>query len=224
MFVLPDNDWKPIMQEEMEKDYFKSLQQFLRQEYEQHIIYPKKEQVFNALRLTSLSDCKVCILGQDPYHGPNQAHGLSFSVQPGQKIPPSLRNMYKELQNDLNVPVPKDGYLVKWAKQGVLLLNTVLTVRDGQPNSHQKKGWETFTNRIIEVLNNRSEPVIFLLWGKHAQDKQKLIHAQHHHILVAPHPSPLSARRGFFGSKPFSKINDLLVKEGVEKIDWNLSS
>ncbi|QDP42029.1 uracil-DNA glycosylase [Radiobacillus deserti] len=212
------------MQEEMEKDYFKSLQQFLRQEYEQHIIYPKKEQVFNALRLTSLSDCKVCILGQDPYHGPNQAHGLSFSVQPGQKIPPSLRNMYKELQNDLNVPVPKDGYLVKWAKQGVLLLNTVLTVRDGQPNSHQKKGWETFTNRIIEVLNNRSEPVIFLLWGKHAQDKQKLIHAQHHHILVAPHPSPLSARRGFFGSKPFSKINDLLVKEGVEKIDWNLSS
>ncbi|UFT99437.1 uracil-DNA glycosylase [Radiobacillus kanasensis] len=223
MFLLPDNDWKPIIQEEMEKEYFQSLMQFLEDEYQNYPVYPKKKQVWEALRLTSLSGCKVCILGQDPYHGPNQAHGLSFSVQPGQKTPPSLRNMFKELQDDLNVPIPSDGYLANWAKQGVLLLNTVLTVRDGEPYSHQKKGWETFTNRLIDVLNQQSEPIVFILWGKHAQEKQKRIDIEHHDIITSPHPSPLSARRGFFGSKPFSKTNQFLKARNVAPIDWSLS-
>lgn len=194
----------------------------MKEEYSTHVVYPKKEDIFNALEYTSYENTKVVILGQDPYHGPNQAHGLSFSVQPGIKTPPSLLNMYKELRDEYGYDIPNNGYLVKWAEQGVLLLNTVLTVRQGEANSHKGKGWEHFTDRVIELLNEREKPVIFILWGRHAQAKKKLITNTKHHIIESVHPSPLSARRGFFGSKPYSKVNTILANMGEREIDWEI--
>ncbi|PGS55253.1 uracil-DNA glycosylase [Bacillus sp. AFS041924] len=214
------SEWKERLNSEFEKQYFKDLLQFLEEEYKEKIIYPAKEHIFQALNECSYEDCKVVILGQDPYHQPGQAHGLSFSVLPGVKIPPSLRNIYKELNSDLGVEVPTSGYLNNWAKQGILLLNTVLTVREGEPNSHKNKGWELFTNTILSMLNQHKRPIIFVLWGKHAQAKEELITSDHHVILKAHHPSPLSASRGFFGSKPFSQINQKLVEHQMKPMDW----
>ncbi len=216
------NDWQTVLGEEFEKPYYRELRQFLIKEYETKTIYPAKEDIFNAFHYTSYENVKVVLLGQDPYHGPNQAHGLSFSVQPGVKPPPSLRNIFKELQDDLGLPIPPDGYLKGWADNGVLLLNTVLTVREGEAHSHKGRGWETFTDTVIRSLNAKEEPVVFHLWGRPAQSKLPLIDTTKHHVLTAAHPSPLSARRGFFGSKPFSKVNELLKNSGHSEIDWSL--
>ena len=217
------NDWQPIIQAEMDKPYFKELWSFVEQQYATETIYPAKEHIFNALKETSYSQTKVVILGQDPYHGVNQAHGLSFSVQAGHKFPPSLRNILQELQDDIGCEYPQSGELTKWAKQGVLLLNTVLTVQQGKANSHQKKGWERFTDALLQTLAERPEPVVFVLWGKPAQTKEKYIEPYTHHtILKSVHPSPLSAYRGFFGSKPFSQINHALITNGQQPIDWCL--
>ncbi|MFK4291028.1 uracil-DNA glycosylase [Bacillus sp. RC250] len=216
------NDWGPLLGPEFEKEYYQNLANFLKEEYEEHVIYPKKEDIFNALEYTSYENTKVVILGQDPYHGPNQAHGLSFSVQPGIKTPPSLLNMYKELRDEYGYEIPNNGYLVKWAEQGVLLLNTVLTVRQGEANSHKGKGWEHFTDHVIELLNEREKPVVFILWGRHAQAKKKLITNTNHYIIESVHPSPLSARRGFFGSKPYSKVNEILSNMDEKEIDWQI--
>ncbi|OOQ93060.1 uracil-DNA glycosylase [Bacillus cereus] len=216
------NDWGPLLGSEFEKEYYQALADFLKEEYEEHVIYPKKEDIFNALQYTSYENTKVVILGQDPYHGPNQAHGLSFSVQPGIKTPPSLLNMYKELRDEYGYEIPNNGYLVKWAEQGVLLLNTVLTVRQGEANSHKGKGWEHFTDRVIELLNEREKPVVFILWGRHAQAKKNLITNTNHYIIESVHPSPLSARRGFFGSKPYSKVNEILSNMDEKEIDWQI--
>ena len=216
------NQWDILLKEEWEKPYFQRLAAFIKKEYETSIIYPKQEDLFNALYLTDYPDVKAVILGQDPYHGPNQAHGLSFSVQPGERIPPSLRNIYKELQADLGIDIPSHGYLEKWAKEGVLLLNTVLTVQKGKAHSHQNKGWETFTDQVISLLNKREQPVIFILWGKPAQSKLPLIDQEKHVCLLAPHPSPLSANKGFFGSRPFSKANHILKQWKVKEIDWRV--
>lgn len=218
-----ENEWQHILQDEFNKPYYEKLRKFIAEEYSQGTVYPPKEDVMNALHTTSYSDVKVVILGQDPYHGPNQAHGMSFSVKPGVPQPPSLKNMLKELQDDLGYPIPDHGYLMKWAQQGVLLLNTVLTVRAGQANSHKGQGWEQFTDAIITKLAERQKPIIFVLWGRPAQAKKTII-ARHpqHVILEAPHPSPLSAHRGFFGSKPYSKINEQLIAWGEKPIDWQL--
>lgn len=220
------NTWHNVLKEQTTLDYYKNLQVFLNNEYEMNTIYPKKSHIFNALNYTDYNDVKVVLLGQDPYHGPNQAHGLSFSVLPGQKLPPSLKNMLKELQEDLGCELPDHGELTNWAKQGVLLLNTVLTVRAGEANSHQKKGWELFTDAIIESIAQREKPVVFLLWGKPAQSKRSIIERcnNNHVIYEAPHPSPLSAHRGFFGSKPYSKTNEALVSFGQTPIDWCLQN
>ncbi|UPK50101.1 uracil-DNA glycosylase [Priestia megaterium] len=217
-----NNDWAPLLEEEFQKDYYIQLREFLVDEYNHHTIYPDKYDIFNALHYTDYKNVKVVILGQDPYHGPNQAHGLSFSVQPGVKTPPSLVNIYKELKNEMDYHIPNNGYLVKWAEQGVLLLNTVLTVRRGEANSHKGKGWEQLTDRIIELVAQKEEPVVFLLWGKHAQAKKELIHHSHHLILESPHPSPFSANRGFFGNNHFQRANDFLVKHGRQSIDWQI--
>ncbi len=216
------NSWDSILAGEFDKPYYLKLREFLRNEYNTKVIYPDKNNIFNALRLTPYEEVKVVILGQDPYHGPGQAHGLSFSVQPGVKTPPSLLNMYKELRDDLGCFIPNNGYLVSWAKQGVLLLNTVLTVRDGEANSHRKKGWENFTDEVICKLNERDKPVIFLLWGNNAKEKMKLITNPKHFILTTVHPSPLSATRGFMGCKHFSKTNDILRGLGEKEIDWQI--
>lgn len=216
------NDWAPLLDEEFSKNYYLQLREFLKQEYRNHTIYPHMNDIFNALHYTPFNDVKVVILGQDPYHGPNQAHGLSFSVQPHIKQPPSLKNIFIELQNDLGYPIPNHGYLVRWAQQGVLLLNTVLTVRKGQAHSHRGKGWEIFTNRVIETLNNKEKPIVYILWGSAAQSKQSLIDTKKHVIIKSPHPSPLSAYRGFFGSKPFSRTNNFLKETGQTEIDWKL--
>ncbi|PGM98560.1 uracil-DNA glycosylase [Bacillus cereus] len=216
------NDWGPLLGSEFEKEYYQALANFLKEKYEEYVIYPKKEDIFNALQYTSYENTKVVILGQDPYHGPNQAHGLSFSVQPGIKTPPSLLNMYKELRDEYGYEIPNNGYLVKWAEQGVLLLNVVLTVRQAEANSHKGKGWEHFTDRVIELLNEREKPVIFILWGRHAQAKKKLITNTNHYIIESVHPSPLSARRGFFGSKPYSKVNEILSNMDEKEIDWQI--
>lgn len=218
------NEWQQILATEFDQPYYKKLQQFLVEEYTTQTIYPSQQQVLNALQTTPYSQVKVVLLGQDPYHGAGQAHGLSFSVQPGVPHPPSLRNMFQELQDDLKVPVPASGSLLKWAEQGVLLLNTVLTVRAGEAHSHKGQGWEQFTDAIIKKLVERDEPIIFLLWGKPAQAKRKLIEQGGHHIILqAPHPSPLSAYRGFFGSKPYSQVNEALQTLGHDPVDWNLS-
>lgn len=216
------NDWAPLLEAEFIKPYYTSLQQKLASEYENRTVYPSVNDIYTALHLTPYSNVKVVILGQDPYHGPGQAHGLSFSVQTGISVPPSLLNIYKELHTDIGIPIPTHGHLARWAEQGVLLLNTVLTVRDGQPNSHKGIGWETFTDEVIDYLNRRQRPMAFVLWGNHAQTKQTRINAERHYIVKSPHPSPLSAHRGFFGSRPFSKINDFLRSIGEQPIDWSL--
>lgn len=212
--------WNEILAEEMEKDYYQQLQTFVQKRRTEVRVFPEEKNVFNALKLTPFESVKVVILGQDPYHGFGQAHGLSFSVQKGTPLPPSLKNIYKELQEDIGGELPIEGDLSHWAKQGVLLLNTVLTVEEGNANSHKGKGWETLTNRFIEALNELKHPVIFILWGKPAQDKEKLITNPNHVLLKAPHPSPLSAYRGFFGSKPFSRVNDILIQQGQTPIRW----
>ncbi|MGN7164425.1 uracil-DNA glycosylase [Paenibacillus cellulositrophicus] len=215
-----NNDWDEQLKEETEKDYFQELRYKLAKEYKLHKVYPPKEDLFKALKLTSYEDTKVVILGQDPYHGPGQAHGLSFSVKPGVRIPPSLVNIYKELHSDLGVPIPNHGTLVHWAEQGVLLLNTVLTVRDGEANSHKGLGWERFTDAVIEKLNERDKPVVFILWGSHAQKKGAFIDRKKHLVIQSVHPSPLSVHRGFFGSRPFSKANAFLAAHGIKPVDW----
>ena len=212
--------WNEILAEEMQKDYYQELQAFVQKRRAEVRVFPEEKNVFTALELTPFESVKVVILGQDPYHGFGQAHGLSFSVQKGTPLPPSLKNIYKELQEDIGGNLPTEGDLTYWAKQGVLLLNTVLTVEEGNANSHKGKGWERLTNRLIESLNELKHPVIFILWGKPAQDKEKLITNSNHVILKAPHPSPLSAYRGFFGSKPFSKVNDILIQQGQTPIRW----
>ena len=216
------NDWAPLLEAEFIKPYYTSLQHKLASEYENGTVYPSVNDIYTALHLTPYSNVKAVILGQDPYHGPGQAHGLSFSVQTGVSVPPSLLNIYKELHADTGIPIPKHGHLARWAEQGVLLLNTVLTVRDGQPNSHKGIGWETLTDEVIDCLNRRQRPMAFVLWGNHAQTKQTRINADRHYIVKSPHPSPLSAHRGFFGSRPFSKINDFLRSIGEQPIDWSL--
>ncbi|OZB91907.1 uracil-DNA glycosylase [Paenibacillus sp. XY044] len=215
-----NNDWDEQLKEETDKDYFQELRYKLAREYKLHKVYPPKEDLFKALKLTPYQDTKVVILGQDPYHGPGQAHGLSFSVEPGVRIPPSLVNIYKELHSDLGVPIPNHGTLVHWAEQGVLLLNTVLTVRDGEANSHKGLGWERFTDAVIEKLNERDKPVVFILWGSHAQKKGAFINRKKHLVIQSVHPSPLSVHRGFFGSRPFSKANAFLISHGIEPVDW----
>lgn len=217
------NDWDEILHDEFSQEYYKQILFSLKKEYVEHTIYPPTEDIFNALHYTAYQDVKVVLLGQDPYHGQGQAHGLCFSVQPGIKPPPSLQNIFKELQSDLGLPVPSDGTLTKWAQQGVLLLNTVLTVREGAPNSHKKLGWTTFTDHVISYLNEREAPIIFLLWGKNAQDKKALIRNPKHCILEAPHPSPLSAYNGFFGCKHFSKANAFLMQIGETPVNWDLT-
>ncbi|PLR81580.1 uracil-DNA glycosylase [Bacillus canaveralius] len=224
MGIILDNDWAELLEPEFNSPYYIKLSEFLKKEYQQKTVHPDQHDVFNALRFTPYQNVKVVLLGQDPYHGPNQAHGLSFSVKPGVAIPPSLKNMYKELHDDLGCPIANNGYLRKWADQGVLLLNAVLTVRDGEANSHRGKGWELFTDRIITLLSEREEPVIFLLWGRPAQEKQKLIDTDRHYIILSSHPSPLSARRGFFGSRPFSKVNQILRQMGEKEIDWKIDN
>lgn len=216
------NDWDEILKDEFQKEYYQKLRKFLIQEYRTKIVYPKPEDIFSALKLTSFKDCKVLILGQDPYHGPNQAHGLAFSVNIGVRTPPSLQNMYKELNDELGLTIPNNGYLVPWAKQGILLLNTALTVRGGEANSHASIGWEIFTDNVIKHLNDREDPVIFVLWGGNARKKKFLINTKKHYILEAAHPSPLSARNGFFGCGHFKKINEILVSLGKSEIDWQI--
>ena len=218
------NKWNEILKNQFEEEYYKQLRKFLVSEYKTTTVYPNMYDIFNALHYTDYDKVKVVILGQDPYHGPNQAHGLSFSVKPGVPAPPSLKNIYKELQSDLGCYIPNNGYLKKWADQGVLLLNTVLTVRGGAANSHKGKGWEKFTDSIIKSLNDRQEPMVFILWGNNAISKKSLITNKNHLILQSVHPSPLSASRGFFGSKPFSKTNEFLLSKGLEPIDWQIEN
>ena len=217
------NSWDKLLAEEFSKNYYQELRKKLAAEYKTHTIYPAMDNIFNALKYTSYEDVKVLILGQDPYHGPGQAHGLCFSVQKGVDKPPSLKNMFKELESDIGVLPPTHGCLTDWAKQGILLLNTVLTVREGEPNSHKKLGWTIFTDRIIELLNERPDPVIFVLWGRNALEKLPLITNTHHYVLSAAHPSPLSASRGFFGCKHYSKINEILTSMGKTPINWKIS-
>lgn len=218
------NDWAEKISIEYKKPYYRELFSFIKEEYSKVVVYPPSEDIFNAMHLTPLSEVKCVILGQDPYHEPGQAHGLCFSVKPDIKIPPSLENIYKELHDDIGFSIPNHGYLEEWAKQGVLLLNTVLTVRAHQAFSHRGKGWEQFTDAIIRTVNEVERPIVFLLWGKPAQEKKALLNNPKHLILEAPHPSPLSAYRGFFGCKHFSKANDFLVQNGETPIDWTLPS
>lgn len=214
------NDWDAILADEWEKPYYKNLRAFLKKEYSTYRIYPHMNDIFNALKYTSFEDTRVVIIGQDPYHGYGQAHGLCFSVKQGVTQPPSLKNIFKELNDDLGVPVKSHGELTDWAKQGVLLLNAVLTVREGQPTSHKGMGWETFTDRVINELNKKTTPVVFLLWGAYAQKKAEIITNPIHKKLVSVHPSPLSASRGFLGCRHFSKANEILEKSGLNPIKW----
>ena len=222
--IIFNNDWQGLLNDEFKQDYYQKLRQFLITEYRSKTIYPDMHDIFNALHYTAYQDIKVVILGQDPYHGPNQAHGLSFSVKPGIAAPPSLVNITKELQSDLNCFMPNNGFLKKWADQGVLLLNTVLTVVAGQANSHRNIGWETFTDKVITLLNERQDPMVFILWGNNALSKSNLITNPQHTILKSPHPSPLSAYRGFFGSRPFSKSNNFLRSLGKTPINWQIEN
>ena len=214
------NDWAPLLDDEFQKPYYLQLREFLKAEYASQTIYPPMEDIFNALHYTQYEDVKVVILGQDPYHGENQAHGLAFSVNDGVKLPPSLRNIYKELESDTG-DVRQSGSLKDWAQEGVLLLNTVLSVDKGEANSHRGLGWETFTDDIIKTISEELEHVVFILWGKPAQAKIKLIDTSKHHIITSVHPSPLSAYRGFFGSKPFTETNQYLESKGIRPIDWS---
>ena len=219
-----NNSWDEILKDEFEKDYYKNIREFLKYEYTHYKIYPNMNNIFDSLKYASYEDIKVVIIGQDPYHEEGQAHGLSFSVQPGIEVPPSLQNIYKELQDDLGCYIPNNGYLVKWAKQGVLLLNNVLTVRAHQANSHKDKGWEEFTDSIIRILNKREKPIVFMFWGACAKTKEALVTNPNHLILKAVHPSPLSAYRGFFGCKHFSKANEFLKSHGEEPVDWQIEN
>ena len=223
--AMIQNDWLDAIGGEFRKPYYKELYQFVKEEYHTHVIYPPADDIFNAFHLTPLSEVKVMILGQDPYHNAHQAHGLCFSVLPDQKeIPPSLQNIYKELHDDCGCYIPNNGYLEKWARQGVLMLNTVLTVRAHQANSHQGRGWEKFTDAIIEAVNPQDRPIVYLLWGSPAQRKIPMLTNPKHLILKAPHPSPLSAYRGFFGCRHFSQTNDFLVSHGLTPIDWQIEN
>lgn len=217
------NDWLPVVEEETRKPYYRELYKFVKQEYATHVVYPPSEELFTALHLTPLSEVKVVILGQDPYHEYNQAHGLSFSVPKSQKkIPPSLVNIYKELHEDLGCDIPSHGFLEKWARQGVLMLNTVLTVREGEANSHKGHGWEQFTDALIQAVNKQDRPIVYLLWGSSAQSKMSMLNNPKHLVLKSVHPSPLSAYRGFFGCKHFSQCNSFLKANGLEPIDWQI--
>lgn len=216
------NDWDSILADEWEKSYYKKLREFLKKEYSSYTVYPDMYDIFNALKYTSFADTKVVIIGQDPYHEPGQAHGLCFSVKKGIEPPPSLKNIYKELNSDIGMPIPSHGELTKWAKQGVLLLNTVLTVRRAQANSHKGAGWEIFTDRVIEELDKKDTPVVFLLWGANARKKAEIIKNPIHKKLITVHPSPLSAYGGFFGCKHFSLTNEILKSNGLEPIEWNI--
>lgn len=216
--------WLAAMKDEFQKPYYKKLYETVEQEYRRHEVFPPKEEVFQAFNRTPLEQVKVVILGQDPYHGEGQAHGLCFSVRPQVAVPPSLVNIYKELEDDIGCYIPNNGYLQKWSSQGVLMLNTVLTVRAHEANSHRKIGWENFTDAAIRVLNHQEQPMVFILWGRPAQMKKKLLNNPNHLILEAPHPSPLSVYRGFYGSKPFSKTNEFLVEHGLEPIDWQIEN
>ncbi len=218
------NDWLEPLKSEFSKDYYKELHKKVVEEYNSTRVFPDSEDIFNAFHLTPLNEVKVVIIGQDPYHNIGQAHGLCFSVKPDVDIPPSLDNIYKELKEDMGCYIPDNGYLVKWAKQGVLLLNTVLTVRAHQPNSHRGIGWEKFTDAAIRAVNELDKPVVYMLWGKPAQNKKSMLNNGKHLILEAPHPSPLSAYRGFFGCKHFSKANEFLVQNGLEPIDWQIEN
>lgn len=216
-------NWEELFQQEEQKEYYRKLMQFLDEEYAQKTIYPPREDVFTCFTSCPLQDVKVVILGQDPYHQPQQAHGLCFSVRKGVPVPRSLKNIYRELKDDLGVDAPSHGCLLEWARQGVFLMNTVMTVREGEAYSHNKKGWEVFTDTVISVLNEQEQGIVFVLWGNHAQKKARLITGAQHRIIQSAHPSPLSASRGFFGSKPFSTINTCLKELGRTPIDWRLS-
>lgn len=217
-----NNQWDDLLKEEFQKEYYQKLKLFLIEEYKTKTIYPSMYDIFNSLKLCDYDDVKVVILGQDPYHGEGQAHGLSFSVKEGVEQPPSLKNIFKEIENDLGIQMSKSGNLTPWEKEGVLLLNTVLTVRKDQANSHKGKGWEIFTDKIIEILNNREKPMAFILWGNNAKTKQILITNKKHLVLCAPHPSPLSAYNGFFGCKHFSKVNNFLKENDISEINWKI--
>lgn len=219
------NDWKDVLKEEFQAEYYEKLRTFVKNEYKEKTIYPPADEIFNAFHFTPFNKVKCLILGQDPYHNVNQAHGLCFSVKLSQEtIPPSLVNIYKELQEDVGCYIPNNGYLKKWADQGVLMLNTVLTVRAHQPNSHQGMGWELFTDAVIKAVNQSQNPIVYMLWGAPAQKKNKMLNNPKHLVLQAPHPSPLSAYRGFFGCKHFSKANEFLIENGLEPIDWQIEN
>ncbi|EQC45958.1 uracil-DNA glycosylase [Bacteriovorax sp. DB6_IX] len=218
-----EKSWNEVLKSELEADYFQELINFLGKEREQErVIYPQENDIFSAFNETPFDKVKVVLIGQDPYHGPDQAHGMSFSVKPGVKIPPSLRNIYKELHEDLGVEIPEHGFLLNWAREGVLLLNACLTVEQGKAGSHHKKGWEKFTDKVIEVLNEEKENLVFILWGSPAQKKAKKVDESRHHVIKSVHPSPLSSYRGFFGSKPFSQTNGYLKSQGITEINWEL--
>lgn len=219
-----ENDWLAVLEPEFKKPYYAKLHKTILKEYNTRRVYPPADDIFNAFHLTPLHEVRVVILGQDPYHGNGQAHGLCFSVKPEVEIPPSLVNIYQELHDDLGCDIPNNGYLVKWAKQGVLMLNTVLTVRAHQANSHQGIGWEEFTDAAIRALNEQDRPIVFLLWGRPAQAKKAMLHNPNHLIIESPHPSPFSAGRGFFGSRPFSRTNEFLTSHGLEPIDWQIEN
>ena len=216
------NQWDDLLKDEFQKPYYQKLRAILAREYQTHTVYPDMYDIFNALRTTDYKDVKAVSLGQDPYHGPGQAHGLCFSVKPGVPAPPSLKNIFKELKDELDIPIPDTGYLMPWAKQGVLMLNTVLTVRAGEANSHKGLGWETLTDRVIELLNNREQPMVFFLWGANAKKKRELLTNPSHLVLSCAHPSPLSASQGFFGCGHFKACNDFLKKHNMTPIDWRL--
>ena len=216
------NHWDELLKEEFQKPYFQDLMKFVKEEYKNKTIYPKQNEVFNAFRYTDFDQVKVVILGQDPYHGPNQAEGLSFSVKDEVLKPPSLQNIFKELESDLEIPFPEHNSLKNWAKQGVMLLNAVLTVEEHKPTSHKEKGWETFTDDVIKIINQKETPVVFILWGSYARNKKSLITNKKHLIIESAHPSPFSARNGFFGSKPFSRTNKFLKDNGIKEIDWRV--
>ena len=220
--IMIGNKWDDLLKEEFKKDYFTNLIDFIKKEYKTKTIYPKQNEVFNAFRYTDYDNVKVVIIGQDPYHGPNQAEGLSFSVSNEVLKPPSLKNIFKELESDLGIQFPKHNSLKPWAKEGVLLLNAVLTVEEHKPTSHKDKGWETFTDNVIRIINNKEQPVVFILWGQYAKNKKALITNKKHLIIESAHPSPFSAYNGFFGSKPFSKTNEFLKKNNIKEIDWRI--
>ncbi|PKM58106.1 MAG: uracil-DNA glycosylase [Firmicutes bacterium HGW-Firmicutes-3] len=219
---IQNRQWATLLEDEFEKAYYKKMWSILEDAYNHETIYPPKSQVFSAFETTDYDQVKVVILGQDPYHGQGQAHGLCFSVMPDKKLPPSLKNIYKELALDLGIPIPDHGYLIDWAKQGILMINAICTVRAGVPSSHKYLGWESFTDRVIELLNERDEGMVFVLWGNYAIKKEALITNPRHRVVKSPHPSPFSARTGFFGSRPFSSINNHLMEMGYTAVDWTI--